>query len=77
MVAVLRYGRYEKCRLSGAGWAHISDLRQVNTRLTTSAVMQILAEQKPDEKDRFAVMGIAPKGGELFFPWLIRANHGH
>eukprot|EP00975_Prorocentrum_lima_P049007 10254808-Prorocentrum_lima.AAC.1 len=39
--------------------------------------MQILAQQDPNEKDRFAVLGIGPIGDSLFYPWLIRANHGH
>eukprot|EP00975_Prorocentrum_lima_P039249 8246919-Prorocentrum_lima.AAC.1 len=67
----------QNCCLSSAGWAHVSDMTNVNPRLTVAAIMQILAEQEPDEKDRFAVMGIGHKGDNLFYPWLIRANHGH
>eukprot|EP00975_Prorocentrum_lima_P049154 10287998-Prorocentrum_lima.AAC.1 len=49
----------------------------MNPQLAPSGVMQFIAEQPPDEKDRFLVLGIAPEDSDVFYPWLIRANHGH
>eukprot|EP00975_Prorocentrum_lima_P001712 370313-Prorocentrum_lima.AAC.1 len=39
--------------------------------------MQLVAEQPPDEKDRFLILGLAPEDSSIFYPWLVRANHGH
>eukprot|EP00975_Prorocentrum_lima_P013078 2775639-Prorocentrum_lima.AAC.1 len=42
------YGRNRGCRLSSAGWAHVSDMCNVNPQLTVGAIMQILKGQDPE-----------------------------
>eukprot|EP00975_Prorocentrum_lima_P022789 4798268-Prorocentrum_lima.AAC.1 len=59
------------------GWMYMCDARKVHPLLTLGGVMQLIAQQPPDEKDCFLVLGICPDDVDVFYPWLIRANHGH
>eukprot|EP00975_Prorocentrum_lima_P040201 8442140-Prorocentrum_lima.AAC.1 len=63
--------------VSPVGWMHILDAKKFCPELTQGVVLRILSRQKDEDKDRFLVLGLAHEDSDQFYPWLIRANHGH
>eukprot|EP00975_Prorocentrum_lima_P051083 10703151-Prorocentrum_lima.AAC.1 len=54
----------------------ISDARHLNAKLNISTVVQ-LTKFVPGEKDRFSILAISFEHEDAWYPWLVRANHGH
>eukprot|EP00975_Prorocentrum_lima_P045163 9459422-Prorocentrum_lima.AAC.1 len=54
----------------------IADAYRLNPKLTPSAVVQ-LAKSAPGEKDRLSILALSYYGKNTWYPWLVRANHGH
>eukprot|EP00975_Prorocentrum_lima_P014098 2994953-Prorocentrum_lima.AAC.1 len=55
LVGQPRYATRKNFYLNDSGWMYISDAKKINPLLTPGGVMQLIAEQPPDEekKDRF------------------------
>eukprot|EP00975_Prorocentrum_lima_P057992 12164831-Prorocentrum_lima.AAC.1 len=56
---------------------YITDARKFCPELTPGIALRTLSRQKDENKDRCLVLGLAHEDSDQFYPWLVRANHGH